>query len=77
MGTILKPVKNKDMEVYVDADFSGNWDPKETWDTDTAQSCHGYIIQYAGCPTVWKSQMQTEIALSTTESEYIGISYAL
>ena len=26
---------------------------------------------------IWKSQLQSEIALSSTESEYIGISYAL
>ena len=26
---------------------------------------------------VWKSQLQTEIALSSTESEYTGLSYAL
>ena len=32
---------------------------------------------YAGCPIVWKSQLQTEIALSSTESEYMGLSYAL
>jgi hypothetical protein len=30
-----------------------------------------------GCPVVWKSQLQTEIALSSTESEYTGLSYAL
>ena len=32
---------------------------------------------YAGCPIVSKSQLQTEIALSTTEAEYTGLSYAL
>ena len=32
---------------------------------------------YAGCPIVWKSQVQAEIALSSTESEYTGLSYAL
>ena len=26
---------------------------------------------------IWKSQLQTEIALSSTESEYTGLSYAL
>jgi hypothetical protein len=61
----------------VDADFSGNWDPKDTQDWDTAQSRHGYIITYAGCAILWKLQMQTEIALSSTESEYTGLSYAL
>ena len=77
-GTILKPQKNKGLEVYVDADFSGNWDPKAPhMDRDTARSRHGYIIMYEGCPLLHKSQLQTEIALSTTESEYIGISYAL
>ena len=35
------------------------------------------IIQYDGCPIIWKSQLQTEIALSTTEAEYMGLSYAL
>jgi hypothetical protein len=76
-GTILKPCADKDMEIYVDADFAGNWDPNETWDRDTARSRHGYIISYAGCPIIWKSQLQTEIALSSTESEYTGLSYAL
>jgi hypothetical protein len=66
-----------DLEVYVDADFSGNWDPKETQNRDTAQSRHGYIITYAGCTILWKSQMQTEFALSPSESEYTGLSYAL
>ena len=30
-----------------------------------------------GCPIIWKSQLQTEVALSSTESEYTGLSYAL
>ena len=36
-GTILKPVKGKELEVYVDVDFAGNWDPKETQDPDTTR----------------------------------------
>ena len=76
-GTIIKPQKGKGIELYVDADFSGNWDPQESWDRDTARSRHGYIVKYEGCPLLWKSQMQTEIALSTTESEYNGLSYGL
>ena len=32
---------------------------------------------YEGCPVLHKSQLQTEIALSSTESEYTGLSYAL
>jgi len=62
----------------VDADFCGNWDNTiADDDPDTARSRHGYIITYAGCPIIWKSQLQTEFALSSTESEYTGLSYAL
>ena len=31
---------------------------------------------YCGCPVYWQSKLQTEIALSTTESEYIAMSSA-
>ena len=67
------------LEVFVDASFAGNWDKKDaqTGDHDTARSRHGYIILYYGCPLIWKSQLQTEIALSSTESEYTRLSYAL
>ena len=65
--------------MFVDASFAGNWDKQDalTGDRDTARSRHGYIILYYGCPLIWKSQLQTEIALSSTESEYTGLSYAL
>ena len=63
--------------MFVDADFAGNWDKNEAWDRDTARSRHGYIVSYHGCPIIWKSQIQTVIALSNTESEYTGLSYAL
>lgn len=76
-GTILHMDKSKDLEGYVDANFSGNWDPKESQDSDTVQSRHGYISMYAGCAVLWKSQMQTEITPSSTESEYTGLSFAL
>ena len=64
-------------EVHVDADFVGNWDPADTGNLDTAKSRHGYCITYAGCPICWKSQLQPHIALSSSESEYIGLSSAL
>ena len=76
-GIVLKPTHDKELEVHVDADFAGAWDPKESEHRDTARSRHGYIISYKGCPLLWKSQLQTEIALSSTESEYTGLSYAL
>ena len=76
-GIVMNPKSDKGLEVYVDADFAGSWDPKESHIRDTARSRHGYVIFYGGCPLIWKSQLQTEIALSSTESEYTGLSYAL
>ena len=32
---------------------------------------------YAGCPLTWCSKLQTEIALSTTEAEYIALSQSM
>jgi hypothetical protein len=76
-GLRIKPKKGRMLKVYVDADFAGNFDKKESHLRDTARSRHGYIIMYEGVPITWKSQLQTEIALSSTKSEYTGLSYAL
>ena len=76
-GILMKPNKDKGLEMFVDADFSGNWKKEEAHIRDSARSRHGYVITYQGCPLLWKSQLQTEIALSSTESEYIGISHGL
>ena len=76
-GLIMKPDASQGLNVFVDADFSGNWEQGDSTNRDTARSRHGYIICFMGCPVIWKSQLQTEIALSSTESEYIGLSYAL
>ena len=76
-GITLQPEKVRGLEVWVDPDFAGNWNRSEIEDRDTARSRHGYVIMYEGCPILHKSQMQTEISLSSTESEYTGISYAL
>jgi hypothetical protein len=71
-------LKGIDLELFVDANFSGNWDPNKTRDRNTARSQHGYIIEYKGCTILWKLQMLTEIVLIlSTENEYTGLSYGL
>ncbi len=76
-GMIYKPDLTKGIEVYVDADFAGGWDPADTMNADKIYSRTGYVICYAGCPIYWQSKLQTEIALSTAEAEYIALSQAL
>jgi hypothetical protein len=76
-GLILSPTQHE-FVVWVDADFAGNWH-KDTSAVDvmTAKSRSGYTVTYAGCPIMWASKLQTEVALSTTEAEYISLSQSL
>lgn len=76
-GIICTPV-DESLHLYADADFAGNWvkDVAQT-SIDTARSRTGYVLMHAGCPVIWASKMQTEIALSSTESEYVALSQGL
>jgi hypothetical protein len=76
-GTIYAPDPQQGLEVWVDADFAGGWDPNEADNADNVYSCTGFVIYYAGCPVFWQSKLQTEIALSTAEAEYILMSQSL
>lgn len=74
MGTIVKPASTSDLEAYCDADFAGLYGREPDDDPTSAKSRMGYIIKLGGCPLVWKSQLISEITLSTTESEYASLS---
>ena len=76
-GLIMKPDKSG-LECWVDSAHASEWSNKTASnDPSTARSRMGYIIKYAGCPMHWASKMQTEIALSSTEAEYIALSQAM
>ena len=76
-GMIYRPDSKRGLEIFVDADFAGGWDPEDAENADNVYSCTGYVICYARCPMFWQSKLQTEIALSTAEAEYIALSQAL
>jgi hypothetical protein len=76
-GIIYKPDKSKGLECYVDADFAGGWSQADSDNADNVLSRTGYILMYANCPILWVSRLQTEIALSTAEAEYIALSQSL
>jgi len=76
-GIIYKVDKTKGLEVYADADFSGGWNVVDSKNADCVLSRTGFVICYANCPVIWCSKLQTGIALSTAEAEYIAMSHAL
>jgi len=75
-GLILHPTSDLSLDMYVDADFAGRWRKDFSELRDSVLSRTGYVIQFCGCPITWASKLQSEIALSTTESEYIALSTA-
>ena len=76
-GIIYKPDRSKGLECYVDADFAGGWIQANASNAENVLSRTGYVIMYANCPILWVSRLQTEIALSTAEAEYITLLQAL
>ena len=77
LGIKYRPDITKSIVVNVDASFAGEWNKAWSEEPSSVMSRTGYIILYAGCPIIWCSKLQTEIALSTTESEYIALSQSL
>ena len=65
------------LDCYVDADFAGNYVKNEADDPSSVRLRTGFVITFGSVPVLWKSVMQTEIALSAMESEYIALSTAM
>jgi hypothetical protein len=76
-GLEFTPNKQMELDCYVDADFAGLWNAESDQDPVCVKSRTGYVITLAGCPVTWVSKLQTEIALSTLEAEYIALSTAM
>jgi hypothetical protein len=76
-GMIVKPTGVLNLENYVDASFAGNYGVESSDDPVSVKSRTGIIIFLAGCPLIWKSQVQSSIALSTFHSEYVGLSHSM
>jgi hypothetical protein len=76
-GLTFKPGNDLQLDCFVDADFAGLWNYESDQDPVCVKSRTGYVMTLGGCPIQWNSKLQTEIALSTTEAEYIALSQAM
>ena len=73
-GLILTPSDSLKIDCYPDADFAGLWNRDDRHNPHCVRSRSGYVINLSNCPVLWKSKLQTEIALSTMEAEYVALS---
>ena len=76
-GMYLCPEECFRVDCYVDADFAGLFAVADKQDPVSVKSRTGYVIMYKGAPLLWASKMQTQIALSTMEAEYIALSQSM
>jgi hypothetical protein len=76
-GMIITPTGKLDLQCYVDADFAGLFQREPDKNPTSVKSRTGYLIELGGFPLIWKSQLQTAVALSTLEAEYSALSTAM
>ena len=76
-GLIMTPDISVGIDCFVDADFAGNWRKEDAEDRNSLLSRTGFVIFFCACPITWVSKLQTEVALSTTEAEYISLSHSM
>ena len=74
---IYKPDTSQGLECYVDADFVVGWKYGDQNSQESVLSLTGFFIMYYGFSIHWGGKIQTEISLSTTESEYIDLSTSM
>ena len=75
-GIIMHPSTAIHVDCYPDADFAGLYNKEDAQDPHCVRSHSGYVICIAKCPVLWRSKLQTEIALSTMKAEYVALSTA-
>jgi hypothetical protein len=76
-GLFLRPSKELCIDCYVDADFAGLYGYEDDQDPVSVKSRTGYVLTLANCPLLWASKLQTEITVSTMESEYVALSQSM
>ena len=76
-GYTLRQPDNINVDCYVDADFVGLWSSENRLHSSSVKSRTGFIILMGGAHISWFSKLQTEIALSTFEAEYVALSTSM
>ena len=76
-GMILCPSKQLTIDCFVDADFARQWNVEDQEDPQCVKLHTRYILMVGNCQVHWVSQLQSEVAISTMEAEYIALTTAM
>ena len=71
---VVNPYKKLVVYFYVDADFEGLWGNENPQDPIFSRSRNLFVVTFSNCPLLWVSKLQTEIAFSTLNYEYVALS---
>ena len=74
-GLVFNPTKKLVVDFYADADFATIWGHENPQDSICGRSKTGFVGNFSNCPLLWVSKIQTEISLSTLNSEYVALSH--
>ena len=76
-GIVFNPPKKLVVYCYADADFAGLWGHEDPQDPICARSRTGFVVIFANFHLLWMSKLQTEICLSTLNSEFAALSHSV
>jgi hypothetical protein len=76
-GIYFQPNRSNQIDCHVDADFAGLFGVEDGQDIVSVKSRTGYVIFFCGVPLLWVSKLQSLIALSTMEAEYVALSQSM
>ena len=65
-GIVCRNDIEKGIECDVDSNFAGGWDQSDYDNAENFMLRAVYVRMYTACPVLWCSNLETEIALSTT-----------
>ena len=74
---ILNPTDELSVDCFVDADFVGQWNVEDPQDPLYVKSQTRYVLMIANCTVHCISKLQSEVAVSMMEVEYIALSTAM
>eukprot|EP00957_Ditylum_brightwellii_P024285 1832019-Ditylum_brightwellii.AAC.1 len=70
---IINPTDDLTLDFYCDANFVGLWGHEDDQDPSSVKSRTGFVLTLGGTPILLVSKIQTEVACSTMEVEYIAL----